>query len=71
ALVPREQRALGALLGATAAVAAAHATFDLRMRAIARYGQTQTGVVEDAIAVTAALLVARSARGREPPRGAR
>lgn len=61
ALAPREQRELGALLGATAAVVAAYLTFDIRIRAMERYGQTATGVVEDAIAVASAVLIARSA----------
>ena len=70
ALAPRRHRELGALLGATAAVAVSYATFDLRMRAMARYGQTATGVVEDAIAVGCALLVARIARDSPGPAAA-
>lgn len=61
ALAPRRQRGLAALLGATAAVGAAYLTFDLRMRALERYGQTATGLVEDAIALGSAALIARSA----------
>lgn len=56
-LAPRRQRRLGALLGAGAAVGMAYVTFNLRMRAIARYGQTSTGTVEDAIAVGSAALI--------------
>jgi uncharacterized membrane protein len=51
ALAPRRQRDLGAALGAAAAIAAAYATFALRMRAMRRFGQTPTGLVEDALAV--------------------
>lgn len=61
-LAPRKYALLGGLLGAAAAVAAAYITFDLRMRAVRRYGQRQTGVVEDALTVAttqAALLRAR------------
>lgn len=64
ALAPREQRGIAALLGATTAVAAAYLTFNARMRAIERYGQTSTGVVEDAISVGAATLIMRSAAKR-------
>ncbi|PPU17696.1 DUF4126 domain-containing protein [Xanthomonas arboricola] len=61
ALAPRRQRGVAALLGASTAVAAAYLTFNLRMRAIDRYGQTSTGVVEDAITVGAATLIMRDA----------
>lgn len=63
ALAPAHQRGLGAMLGAGVAVVAAHATFNLRIRAIDRYGQTATGIVEDAIAIAAALCIARDAAG--------
>jgi len=63
AMAPYRQRKLGALLGAGAAVGMAYVTFDLRMRAIARYGQTSTGAVEDAIAVGSAALITQAARG--------
>lgn len=61
ALAPHRQRGIGALLGAGTAVGMAYLTFNLRMRAIARYGQTPTGAVEDAIAVGSAALIARCA----------
>jgi uncharacterized membrane protein len=54
ALAPRRQAFVGAALGAAAAVAAAYLTFDLRMRAMRRFGQTSTGLVEDALTVAAA-----------------
>lgn len=56
---PQEKRVLGALLGATAAVAASYITFHLRMAALRRYGQTATGAIEDAIALGGAALAAR------------
>lgn len=63
ALAPRRQRLAGALLAATAATAAAFVTFDLRMRALRRYGQTPTGLVEDAITAGAAkAVVSRAGR---------
>ena len=57
ALAPRRRALAGALLGATAAVGAAYLTFDIRMRALRRFGQTPTGLVEDALTVGAAQLV--------------
>jgi uncharacterized membrane protein len=62
ALAPRRQALAGAALGAAAAVAAAYVTFGLRVRAMRRFGQTPTGLVEDAITVGAARWVVSSAR---------
>lgn len=62
ALAPRKQLVLGALLGAGASVAAAYVTFDIRMRALRRWGQTPTGLVEDALTVGAAHEVVRGAK---------
>jgi uncharacterized membrane protein len=59
ALAPKRQRFLGAALGAGAAVAASYVTFNLRMAALRRYGQTPTGLVEDALTVGTAQLVTR------------
>jgi uncharacterized membrane protein len=66
ALAPRRQRYLGALLGAAAATASSYVTFNLRMRALRRYGQTPTGVVEDAltVAATQAVLLGAGPRRR-------
>ncbi|AJQ81820.1 membrane protein [Xanthomonas oryzae pv. oryzae PXO86] len=64
ALAPRQQHGIAALPGATTAVAAAYLTFNARMRAIERYGQTNTGVVEDATSVGAATLIVRDAAKR-------
>jgi len=69
AVAPRQDRPLGAVLGATVAVGAAYLTFQLRKRAIRRNGQTSTGLIEDALAVSAALWVAHSGRrGSNPGR---
>lgn len=62
ALAPRGQAVAGAILGATAAVGAAYLTFHARMRAMRRYGQGPTGVVEDALTMGAANLVMARAR---------
>ena len=59
ALAPRRQRLIGAAVGAGAAVAAAYVTFHIRMRAMRHFGQTSTGVVEDALAVGAARVATR------------
>ncbi len=56
-IAPREQRVLAALLGVAGAIGAAYVTFDLRMKAVARYGQKPTGVVEDALVLGATSLV--------------
>jgi uncharacterized membrane protein len=57
ALAPRGRALGGAVLGAAAAVGAAYLTFGLRRLAIGRFGQTTTGLVEDALTVGAAELV--------------
>lgn len=62
ALAPRKRMILGAMIGASAAVAASYVTFALRMRAMRRFGQTSTGLVEDALTVGAAQLVTRALR---------
>jgi uncharacterized membrane protein len=62
ALAPRHRALAGALLGATAAVGAAYLTFGARVRAIRRFGQTPSGLVEDALTIGAANLVLRGAR---------
>ncbi|MEH3035462.1 MAG: DUF4126 domain-containing protein [Sphingomonas adhaesiva] len=59
AAAPRDRRALGAVLGATAAIGAAYATFHLRIIAQRRYGQSATGAIEDALALGGAALAAR------------
>ncbi len=63
ALAPRDQRAIAALLGATGAVAAAYVSFGLRKRAMSRFGQASTGLIEDAVALGASLWLARATRG--------
>jgi uncharacterized membrane protein len=62
ALAPKRHALLGAVLGAGAAVGAAHLTFRARMWALARYGQTPTGLVEDALTVGAAQAIVGSGR---------
>lgn len=57
ALAPRRQRSAAALLGAAAAVGAAYLTFDIRVRAMRRFGQVPTGLVEDAITMASAFWI--------------
>jgi len=65
ALAPRRRALTGAVLGGGAAVAAAYLTFAVRDRAIRRFGQTPTGLVEDALTIGAAqLVISRAARKR-------
>jgi hypothetical protein len=45
-------------------VGAAYLTFALRMRAMRRFGQTATGLVEDALTVGAAEWVVETSRRR-------
>ncbi len=65
-LAPRRYRYAGALLGATAAIGASYITFNARMKALRRYGQTPTGVIEDALTVgaTQAVLLGAGPRRR-------
>jgi uncharacterized membrane protein len=54
ALAPRDRQATAALAGAAAAVTSSFVTFRARMWALDRYGQTTTGLVEDALTVGSA-----------------
>jgi uncharacterized membrane protein len=63
ALSKRRDAIVGSALGAAAAVAAAYVTFALRVKGMRRFGQSRTGLVEDALAVGAArLLIPRRPR---------
>lgn len=53
ALAPRDQRLAAAALGAAGAVAGAYLSFGARKQAMRRFGQTSTGLVEDAITLAA------------------
>jgi uncharacterized membrane protein len=64
ALAPRRRTGLGAVLGAAGAVGAAYVTYHARMAALRRYGQTKTGLVEDALTVAASQMVVGAGRGR-------
>jgi hypothetical protein len=57
----RNQRWLAAALGAGAAIASSYPTFHARMRAMGRWSQLRTGLVEDTLIVGAAILLVRAA----------
>jgi uncharacterized membrane protein len=59
ALAPRRQRWLGAAVGGTTAVAASYPGWRVRVATMPRYGQTPTGLVEDALVVAGAIAVLR------------
>jgi uncharacterized membrane protein len=59
AVAPRGRRVAAVTLGATGAVGAAYLGFHLRRRAMRRFGQVSTGLMEDAVAGGAALWLAR------------
>ena len=61
ALAPRRRARLGGAMAALVATASAYATFALRRRAMSRFGQTRTGLVEDALALGLSLLALRVA----------
>ena len=59
-LASREQRIAGAALGATAAVLSSYVGWQLRTKAMARWGQTATGFAEEAIVLPAAWAIANA-----------
>lgn len=61
-LAPRRRRVAAALLGAGGAVGGAYLSFALRMRAMRRFGQVPTGLVEDMLMLGSTLLLVRGAR---------
>ncbi|WP_369059119.1 DUF4126 domain-containing protein [Caulobacter sp. 73W] len=68
AVARQGHRRSGAALGAAAAVIGAYVGFDLRMRALRRYGQTPSGLVEDALTLASALAVTGGGRRAAPAR---
>ncbi len=61
ALAPRRRARLGAVLGALNAVASVYSTFAIRRRAMRRFGQMRSGLVEDGLTVAPAKLAVRVA----------
>ncbi|MFT8245750.1 DUF4126 family protein [Roseomonas sp. BN140053] len=62
ALVPRRRRWLGAAVGGCTAVTAAFPGWRARVAAMPRFGQTPTGLVEDALVLAGAVAVLRALR---------
>lgn len=62
AVAPREQRLAAMAVGAATAVAASYLTFRIRMKFLHRYGQTRSGVVEDALTLAGVLAVLAAAK---------
>ena len=58
ALAPKGQRATGAVIAGSVALASSFLGLALRRRAMARYGQTATGFVEDALVLGAGSIAA-------------
>ena len=58
ALAPRDQRALGAAVAVGSALVSSSIGWRLRLAAIERYGQTPSGLVEDAIVLASGLAIA-------------
>lgn len=64
ALAPRGQEKAGAALAVATAVPLAYATLACRKRAMKDIGQTQSGLIEDALVVAAGVAVVAWALGR-------
>ena len=62
ALAPRRRALLGGVLGASTAVASAYVTFGLRQRAMRRFGQVRTGLVEDGLTLALSALAVHGGR---------
>ncbi len=58
AMAPKDQRALGAAVAVGAALVSSYIGWRLRCAAMDRYGQTSTGLVEDAIVFASGLAIA-------------
>lgn len=61
ALAPRNRRWLGAAIGGATAVVASYPGWRARCAAMARWGQTRTGFVEDAAVLGGAAAIVRAA----------
>ncbi len=64
ALAPRNKRAMGAALAVGTALASSYVGWRVRCAAMRRYGQTSTGLIEDAIVATGALAITKPRRRR-------
>jgi uncharacterized membrane protein len=57
ALAPRGQRAAGAAVAMAAALASSYIGWRIRVAAMERYGQTRTGLVEDALVAISGIAI--------------
>lgn len=64
ALAPRGEERVGAALAIGTAVPMAYLTLEGRKRAMAEMGQTRSGLIEDALVVTAGIAIVAWALGR-------
>ena len=64
ALAPRGRERAGAALAVTTAIPLAYLTLAGRKRAMGRFGQTRSGLVEDALVVAAGVAVVALSAGR-------
>ena len=69
-VAPRRQRALGAAVGGLTAVVAAFPGWRARMAVLPRFGQTATGIVEDAAVLAGAAAIVRGVGVRRLGRAA-
>lgn len=68
ALAPRNQRVAGATLAVGTALISSYIGWRLRCAAMGRYGQTATGLVEDAIVMGSGLAIANAKPSRDADR---
>ena len=59
-LAPYRRRWVAAALGGTTAVVASYPGWRIRVATVPRYGQTQTGLIEDALVVISAVAILRN-----------
>ncbi len=62
ALSPLQHRWLGAVVGGSTALVASYPGWRARTATMPRYGQTKTGMIEDAMVITSAIIIVRAFR---------
>lgn len=67
ALAPRTRRREAALMGAAGAIVGGYLGLAVRKRAIHRFGQTKSGLVEDLLTIAATALIIGAGRGEDAP----
>lgn len=69
ALAPRDRRAAGAALAVATALASSYVGWRIRCAAMRRYGQTSTGLVEDAVVTAGAMAITAPRHPRRSKKG--